>query len=124
MWCCLCMFLADMLEWGKEPTTTTPAIAPSILPRQRWSHTDLVPIARDLTSIAGPPPSKRPHKESAGGTTTYMPRHMGQTPGKAITRMNGKTQIATLTQMKNGQKRISWTDAPDDMYFHVTDNTK
>jgi hypothetical protein len=49
---------------------------------------------------------------------------MGQTPGKAITRMNGKTQIATLTQMKNGQKRISWTDAPDDMYFHVTDNTK
>jgi len=111
-----------MLEWGKEPTTTT--TSSSILSRQRWTHsTELNPIARDLTSIAGPPPSKRPHKENSG-SVNYMPRHMGQTPGKAITRMNGKTQIATLTQMKNGQKRISWTDAPDDMYFHVTDNTK
>ncbi|XP_059476197.1 metastasis-associated protein MTA3 [Neocloeon triangulifer] len=105
----------DMLEWGEE--TNTP-------PRPRWPHSELNTLARDLTSIAGPPPSKRPHKDSAPVATSYMPRHMGQTPGKAITRLNGKTQIATLTQMKNGQKRISWSDAPDDMYFHVTDNTK
>jgi metastasis-associated protein MTA len=101
-----------MLEWGEEG---------GLLSRQRWPHckpTDSV------SAVGGPPPSKRPHKDqSASLGPSYYPRHI---PGRAVVNhLNGKTKIATMTRVGSGRKQvISWTDAPDDMYFRATDNTK
>jgi hypothetical protein len=128
-----------MAEWGNEEGGL----------RQRWPHckptTDSVSAvaaavnaAAVAAAVIGPPPSKRPHKESQpqqvvpGGATVapvgpssyYMPtRHI---PGRAVVNhLNGKTKIATMTRVGSGRKQvISWTDAPDDMYFRATDNTK
>lgn len=46
-----------------------------------------------------------------------LPRHIAQ--------INGKPKIPHMTRIGSGRKQvISWMDAPDDVYFRATENSK
>ncbi|KAI4468461.1 metastasis-associated protein and mesoderm induction early response protein [Holotrichia oblita] len=49
----------------------------------------------------------------------------GQTLPRHISQINGKPKIPHMTRIGSGRKQvISWMDAPDDVYFRATENSK
>lgn len=49
---------------------------------------------------------------------------MGPMP-RQVAQVNGKPKIAQMTRTGSGRKQvISWMDAPDDLYFRATENSK
>lgn len=61
---------------------------------------------------------------AAAAQAQYPPGLMGPMP-RQVAHVNGKPKIAQMTRTGSGRKQvISWMDAPDDLYFRATENSK
>ena len=87
------------------------------------------------------PPTKRlnwdgavmtgPKSSSRSGSplplvTQHLPANTGVSMRTVVNHMNGtKGKIASFTRGGGSRKQIiAWNDAPDDLYFYCTDQTK
>ena len=85
------------------------------------------------------PPAKRPNKEVAAiraaaavaaAVATESPNVtsiQGGVPRTVVNQLNGQSRpkVATMTRTGTGRKGvISWMDAPDDVYFRSTVNSR
>ncbi|XP_065166932.1 metastasis-associated protein MTA3 isoform X2 [Atheta coriaria] len=70
------------------------------------------PIQEPITPVVANVPPQLPTP-----ATQSLPRH--------VSLINGKPKIAHMTRTGSGRKQvISWMDAPDDLYFRATENSK
>jgi metastasis-associated protein MTA len=113
--------------------SSTAASQPSILGKRGF---DQSAAAASATASADPAPSKRPNIgviRQAGNAKQIEGKHHRKVSssmrGSVINQSNGggrsgRAPVQRTVSSAAGGKKLSWMDAPDDVFFAATDNTR
>ncbi|KAL1501142.1 hypothetical protein ABEB36_006526 [Hypothenemus hampei] len=122
---------------AKDPSSSalTSLPAPTAIPISRHHASTVPPIMAGAAPLGSVPMSVPPSAVDqyqammavAAASQTQLPPGLmgGPVAPRQVAQVNGKPKIAQMTRSGSGRKQfVNWMDAPDDLYFKATENSK